>query len=230
MLGEALPAAFERPVVDHLVEAERGDERTQPVFTGTFRPRHVESLQFADVVVLAAGLGLHDLLDHHGRTEIRVPQCSDGFVTRPRIHDPALTGSTNAGEKGRPCPGGRVVAAAGRLGRADPRIVSERVDLPDDRHLRPVAVVRRRFPEGEQSRAQLLHHRLIDVGERLGELIARSRAQRNRLVQIQQGMAVVRAHQPTGISSVSTGREPFMSLRSVSVGPTSPGSPAAASA
>ena len=146
VLGEAIPAALERPVMDDLVEAEGGGERTQPVLAGALRPRHVESLQFADVVVLAARFGLHDLLNHHGRTEIRVAQLGQRLVARPRIHDPPLAGCPDAGQERRPLLGCRVVATAARLRRADPRVVGERVDLPDDRDLRPVPVVRRWLP------------------------------------------------------------------------------------
>src|SRR5690348_92851 len=122
------------------------------------------------------------------------------------------------------------MATAGCLRTADPCIVGERVDLPDDRGLRPMPVVRRGFPQREQSGAQIVHHRLVRVGEGPGELLTRAGTQRDRLMQIQQGMAVILAHQPTGISSESTGREAFMSLRSVSIGATAPTMPAASSA
>src|ERR1700722_19737419 len=200
------------------------------MFTGALRPWNVESLQFADVVVLASGLGLHDLLNHHGRTEIGLAQLGERLVARPRIHDPALPRRSDSGEKCRPFLGGRLVAAAACLRRPDARIVGGRVELPDDRHLRPVSVVGGCLPQGEQPRTQLVHHRLIGAGEFLGEAVAGTGPQRNRLVQVKQGVAVVLAHQPTGISSESTGKDAFMSERSVSVGPTLPGRPAAASA
>ena len=46
----------------------------------------------------------------------------------------------------------------------------------------------------EQPRAQLFHHRVVDVAERLSESIAAPRPQLDGLVQIEEGVAVVALH------------------------------------
>jgi hypothetical protein len=86
------------------------------------------------------------------------------------------------------------VAAAARLRLADPGIVGETVELPDNRHLRPMPVVGRGLPDGEQPSAQLFHHRVVDVAEDLDEPVVSRRSEVDRLVQIQERVAVVALH------------------------------------
>src|ERR1700704_1841979 len=62
------------------------------------------------------------------------------------------------------------MAAAACLRLADAGVIGERVDLPDDRDLRPMPVVGRGLPDGEQPGAECFHHRVVDVAEHVGEL------------------------------------------------------------
>ncbi len=98
-----------------------------------------------------------------------------------------------------------LVAATARLRPTDAGVVGERVDLPDDRDLRPVPVVGRGLPDGEQPGAERLHHRLVDVAEHLGEAIAPPRPQLDRLVQVEEGVAVVALHVHDGPPVVDSG-------------------------
>ncbi len=180
--------------MDDLVVAEGRGERTQPALTGALRPGHVEPFQLADVVVLTSGLGLHDFLNHQRRSEITLKQLRQRFVTGPGIHDSSLTRGTDAGQKGRPFAGGRRMAATTCLRSTDSGVVGELVDLPDDRHLRPMAVVRGGFPHREQPRAECVHHRLVGVNEHLGQMVASTRSERDRFVQVEQSVAVVFLH------------------------------------
>ena len=123
-----------------------------------------------------------------------VLELRERLVARAGVHDPALARGADLGQERRPLRGGGLVAAAAGLRPADARVVGERVDLPDDGDLRPVPVVRRRLPDREQPRAELFHHRLVDVAEHLGEAIAAPRPQLDRLVQVQKRVAVVLLH------------------------------------
>ncbi len=93
-----------------------------------------------------------------------------------------------------------------RLCLADAGVVGECVDLPDDRHLRPVPVVGRGLPDREQPGAEVLHHRPVDLTEGLGELVGPTRPQVDGLVQIQQRVAVELLHHNASIVDSGTMR------------------------
>src|SRR6476659_445472 len=114
MVFEAGPVALERPVVDHLIESKGRDERAKPMLAGALRPWHVQSLELANVVVLATGFALHDLLDDQARGELLVAELRECPVASARVHDAALAGCADLGQEGRPRREGGVMAAPAR--------------------------------------------------------------------------------------------------------------------